>query len=91
MSKQFHQPKDGKFCLQVEGFFNSMDFNYEVLNLDENTVKASGRAIKLETQFRQHFVNRVDIEHLQTGQYKLTLQNITNDIFQIKPCHGIYN
>lgn len=87
MSKNFTQPRDGKFCIQIEAFLTKLNFYYELLNFDENQVVASGSSDKYVKNYR--FEKRVEIEHLPTGQYQLTLRNIDNNIYQIKPCSGM--
>lgn len=82
LSKNFTQPRAGKFCVQINGYF-VRELYYELRNWRNNKVDTTGNLHKTANWIR------VEFDHLQAGDYQLTFRNISEIIEFIELCPGM--
>ena len=60
-----------------------MRLNCELLNLDNNQVEERD----IGGEYGNRFL-KIEFGHLKAGNYKLTLRNISNNIYNVQLCPG---
>jgi hypothetical protein len=83
MSRQFIQPKYGKLCVQIEWRDGKQSVESALTNLDTNLVVSAKKQASFNSNLEQIWV-----EHLDSGNYQLTLRNLKTPILHIKLCPG---
>lgn len=74
MSKNFSQPRAGKFCVVVEMDRIPERFNYELLNLNNNQVETLGHTHDIAGD--DSLLRQLKFDYLPAGKYQLTFKNI---------------
>jgi hypothetical protein len=86
MSRNFSQPRAGKFCIQIPKYeLGEFKLHYELLNLKNNQLE--GRNI-LQKNKKMNLVI-IEFGLLQAGNYQITLKNVSTDILPVEQCSGM--
>jgi hypothetical protein len=84
MSRKYFHPRAGNFCVRIMKYSRTtLRLNCELLNLDNNQVEARD----IGGEYGNGFF-KIKFGLLKAGNYKLTLRNISNDIYNVQLCPG---